>query len=246
MRRTTTENGGARSPSNKCERRVGLWQALGGRSEVRFRWLARPQEVCHRRRSRGRRFWWLARPQEVCHRKCSRSRRQGGRPIWGSYPRRDRSAASENVPTHGNSSQNPHEIRSHYPGGPSPTTTVRDILAITDLAEETGSQGEGDQDVERGLEGPEEFGARAVVGLSITLLGSRGKTTLEYPFRAPMEALCAPAACWTARKTSREDLQILGSASRVARRGREEADLPIRRSWLEGYPWTGMREGGGR
>ena len=41
-------------------------------------------------------------------------------------------------------------------------------------------------------------------------------------------------------------MQILGPASRVARRGREEADLPTRRSWLEGYPWTDMREGGGR
>ena len=93
---------------------------------------------------------------------------------------------------------------------------------------------------------PRNFGARTAVGLSITLVGSRGKTTLEYPFRAPMEALCTPAVCWTARKTSREDLRILGPASRVARRGREEADLPIRRSWQEGYPWTVMREGGGR
>ena len=73
---------------------------------------------------------------------------------------------------------------------------------------------------------PRNFGARTAVGLSITLVGSRGKTTLEYPFRAPMEALCTPAACWPARKTSREDTQILGPASRVAPRGREEADLP--------------------
>ena len=72
------------------------------------------------------------------------------------------------------------------------------------------------------------------------------KTTLEYPFRAPMEALCTPAACWNARKTSRKDMQILGPASRVARRGWEKADLPIRRTWLEGYTWTDMREGGVR
>ena len=93
---------------------------------------------------------------------------------------------------------------------------------------------------------PRNFGARTAVGLSITLVGSRGKTTLEYPFRAPMDALCTPAACWTVRKTSQEDMQIVGPASRVARRGREEADLPTRRSWLEAYPWTDMREGGVR
>ena len=93
---------------------------------------------------------------------------------------------------------------------------------------------------------PRNFGARTAGGLSITLVGSRGKTTLEYPFRAPMEALCTPAACWNARKTSRKDMQILGPASRVARRGWEKADLPIRRTWLEGYPWTDMREGGVR
>ena len=57
------------------------------------------------------------------------------------------------------------------------------------------------------------FGERTAVGLSIALVRSRGKTTLEYPFRAPMEALCTLAACWTARKTSREDMQILGPAS---------------------------------
>ena len=77
---------------------------------------------------------------------------------------------------------------------------------------------------------PRIFGASIALGLSITLVGSRGKTALEYPFRAPMEALCTPAACWTARKTSREDMQTLGPASRVARRGREEVDLPTRRS----------------
>ena len=79
------------------------------------------------------------------------------------------------------------------------------------------------------------FGARFAVGLSTTLVGSRRKTTLEYPFRAPME-LCTPVACWTARNSSRKGLQILGPALRVARRGREEADLPTRRSWLERYP----------
>ena len=47
---------------------------------------------------------------------------------------------------------------------------------------------------------PTNFGARTAVGLSITLLGIRGKTTFEYPFRAPMEALCTPDACWTARE----------------------------------------------
>ena len=66
--------------------------------------------------------------------------------------------------------------------------------------------------------------------------GRRTKTTPEYPFRAPMEDLCTHAACWTARNTSREGMQILGPALRVTRRGREEADLPTRRSWLEGYP----------
>ena len=43
----------------------------------------------------------LAHPQEMCHRKRSRSRRHGERPFWGSYPRKDRRAASKNVPTHG-------------------------------------------------------------------------------------------------------------------------------------------------
>ena len=96
-----------------------------------------------------------------------------------------------------------------------------------------------------GWRSPRNFGARTAVGLSITLVGSRGKTTLEYPFRAPMEALRTPAACWTARKTSREDTRILGPASCVARRGREECGLSTRRSWLEGYLWTDMGKVGG-
>ena len=83
---------------------------------------------------------------------------------------------------------------------------------------------------------PRNFGARIAVGLSVTLLGGRRKTTLEYPFSALMEALCTSAASWTARNTSREGMQILGPALRVARRSREEADLSTRRSWLEGYP----------
>ena len=47
---------------------------------------------------------------------------------------------------------------------------------------------------------PRNFGARTAVGFSITLVGSRGKTTLEYPFHAPMEVVCTAAACCTARK----------------------------------------------
>ena len=83
---------------------------------------------------------------------------------------------------------------------------------------------------------PRSFGACTAVCLSTTLAGSRTKTTLEYPFRAPMEAVCTPAACWTARNTPREGMLILGPASRVAQRGQEEADLPTPRRWLEGYP----------
>ena len=80
----------------------------------------------------------------------------------------------------------------------------------------------------------------------MTLVESVGKTTLEYPCRAPMKALCTPAACKAAQNTLQEDMQILGPASRVARRGREEVDLSARRSCLEGYPRTDMRIGGGR
>lgn len=57
--------------------------------------------------------------------------------------------------------------------------------------------------------------------------------TLEYPFRMPMEALCTPAICSTARNISREGMQALRPALCVFRRGREEAGLPTRRSWLD-------------
>ena len=82
----------------------GLWQALGGCAEVRS--------------------WRLARPQEISHRKRRGGRRQGGGSVWGIYPSRDRSSPPENVATHGNSAQDPSEVRPHYPGGGSPTATV--------------------------------------------------------------------------------------------------------------------------
>ena len=67
--------------------------------------------------------------------------------------------------------------------------------SLTSGVEEASSQGEGGQDVERGLEESANFGAHTAVGLWITLVESPGKTALEYPYRAPMKALCTPAAC---------------------------------------------------
>ena len=86
---------------------------------------------------------------------------------------------------------------------------------------------------------PRNLGAHIAVGLSITLVGSWRKTTSEYLFRAPMKALCTHTACWTARNTSPEGMQILGPTLRVARRGREEVDFSTRRSWLESYSMNG-------
>ena len=64
--------------------------------------------------------------------------------------------------------------------------------------------------LKEGWRSRKDFGARIAAGLSITLVGNRRKTTPEYPFRAPMKDLCMNAACWTARNTSREGMQILG------------------------------------
>ena len=110
------------------EDRHGEW-----RGTIPLQQAQAPCGVCgrHLEDDQRFRFWWLARPREACHRKRSRSRRQGERSVWGSYPGRDRSAAPENIPTHGNSAQDPSEVRPRYPEGDSPTTTVRDTVAIT-------------------------------------------------------------------------------------------------------------------
>ena len=141
----------------------------------------------------------------MCDRNRVGSRRSGGRSVWGSYPRSDRSATPEKVPTHGKSAQDPPEVRPHYPGGASPTAAVRNTVEVTEFGfKEVTSQDEGDQDVEGGLGESEEFWCTYCGWHFGDSGGESGKATLEYPFRARMEALCAPTACWTARNTSRE------------------------------------------
>ena len=94
----------------------------------------------------------------VHSRKSSRSRRQGGRPIWGSYPRRDRGVASENVPTHGNSARIHMRYDRTTPDGAYQQRQLEILWrSRTSGVEEAASQGGGRQDVERGLEESEEF-----------------------------------------------------------------------------------------
>ena len=66
----------------------------------------------------------------------------------------------------------------------------------------------------------------------------------EYPFRAPIEALCTHAACGAARNTSRVGIQTHSHASRVARNGRQEIGPFIRLSWLRTFQGHARGEGG--
>ena len=102
--------------------------------------------------------------------------------------------------------------------------------------EEAASQVEGNQGVEGGLEESDDLWYTYCGWPLYVLFGSQKTTTFAYPSRAPTDALCTPAAYWIARNTSRGGMQTLGPALSVARRGREEADLPTRQSWLEGCP----------
>ena len=112
-RRTSKNNGVARSLSHKRIHRVRPVTGTLGRREVRYLQLNRSQEM-RRGKSRG-------------------GSQEGRQSIRGGNYRWDRAAPSENVPPRRNSAEDPPALRPLYRSGYPPTTPVGDTVAITEL-----------------------------------------------------------------------------------------------------------------
>ena len=117
---------------------------------------------------------------------------------------------------------------------------------MTRIVEEAASQGEGGQDFERRLEEPEEFWCTYCGWPVDNSSGESGeddaREPVPYAHGGFVHTRCMPDR---AENLARGHV---GPRTCVTCRSAwpEETDLPTRRSWLEGYPWTGMTEGGGR